>query len=90
MSGLFERMGLEGEEAAGAFHGYVSFMLGAVLFAAERKVADEQLARTGERPRGRFRSTRLSLESIRDISTIDPARDEALFEQGVRRLVESF
>jgi AcrR family transcriptional regulator len=103
MARVFERLGLEGEQAAGAFHNYASFMLGAVLFAAERKGADERLAQAGDHPGQRFHSprsatsadeshehTRLSIDRVTDISTIDPARDEALFEQGLRRLVKSF
>jgi AcrR family transcriptional regulator len=103
MARVFERLGLEGEQAAGAFHNYASFMLGAVLFAAERKDADERLGHAGDRPPQPFQSrrsstgskpshqlTRLSIDRVMDISSIDPARDEALFEQGLRRLVKSF
>ena len=102
MGSVFERIGLEGEDAARAFHSYASFMLGAVLFAAERKSADEQLAGTDDGARGRFRPSRaptaerspeparLSIDGVMDISRVDPAQDEALFEHGVRHLVESF
>ncbi len=101
MASAFERLGLEGEKVTGAFHNYASFMLGAVLFAAERKSADEQLAGSGNRPKKRFHSkptstadptteTRLSIDRAMHISTTDPAQDEALFTQGLRCLVKSF
>jgi AcrR family transcriptional regulator len=102
MATVFERLDLQGEQAAAAFHSYSSFMLGAVLFAAERKTANEQLADAPGGPRPRFRSqssaqavvlggddTRVSLDRVMDISIVDPERDEELFEQGLRRLIES-
>jgi AcrR family transcriptional regulator len=47
---LFERMGLDGNQAAFAVHSYASFMLGAVLFAAMRRGADEQLRNSAGKP----------------------------------------
>lgn len=101
MASVFERLGLEGEQAAAAFHSYSSFMIGAVLFAAERKAANEQLAMQNE-PRPRFQSgrpvrapgrsgdgIRASLDTVMDVSVVDPTRDEQLFGQGLRRLIES-
>ena len=103
---LLERMGLEGEDAAIPFHAYASYTLGASLFAATRRVANEQLARdAGEEssPAGRFRSqphpalasrsreeTRAALDDMMDLSAVDPDRDEQLFELGLRRLIASF
>lgn len=105
MASVFERLGLQGEQAAAAFHSYSTFMIGAVLFAAERKAANEQLTEPADGARPRFRSgpapraaltdgnannnTRVSLDSVMDISVVDPEQDERLFEQGLRRLIES-
>ena len=103
MANLFERIGLEGEAAAAAFHSYASFMIGSVLFAASRAGANEQL--TGE-PHGdpdkRFRiehtrggaqrsseSTRQSIDEMMGLSNVNPARDEELYARGLQRLVES-
>jgi AcrR family transcriptional regulator len=104
MAVVFERLGLRGERAASAFHTYASFMLGAVLFAAERKLANEklELEKNGGDGNGRFRSepipaaaersseeTRISIDDVMDVSIVDPARDEELFAEGLRRLVLS-
>ena len=103
LANLFERLGLEGERAAAAFHTYSSFMIGAVLFAAARRAANEALVeRNGDGERSGFYAeldpavarrsserTRESLEAIMEISSADPDRDEELFADGLRRLVES-
>jgi AcrR family transcriptional regulator len=103
LANLFERLGLEGEQAAAAFHTYSSFMIGAVLFAAVRRTANEELVqRDGDAERPGFyaeldpalerrsrQSTRASFEAVMEISNADPARDEELFADGLRRLVES-
>lgn len=103
MANVLKDLDVEDEEAARAFHSFASFMVGAVLLAAERKAADEQLelaagskrrrsdggrtSAVGPNPRKR---APLSIEHIVDLSTTDPALDEALFEEGLRRLVKSF
>jgi AcrR family transcriptional regulator len=102
MGSVLKNLGLEGEDAARAFHSYASFMLGAVLLAAERKAADEQLRLAGASTRG-SRSKRapaanarpskpspLTIDRIVDLSTTDPALDETLYEQGLRQLVRSW
>ena len=38
---VFERLGLRGEDASVSFHTYASFTIGAVLFAATRRIAKE-------------------------------------------------
>ncbi|MFL5842423.1 MAG: TetR/AcrR family transcriptional regulator [Thermoleophilaceae bacterium] len=104
MATLFERLGLDGEEAAACFHSYASFMIGAVLFAAARASANEQLARRAPDVKpGRFHAayskgatrrsskrTRISIDEVMDLSVVDPFHDEELFERGLRRLVEGF
>lgn len=104
MAVIFERLGLDGDEAAAAYHSYSSFMIGAVLFAAERKTANEQLSTEsgaswnpefntpGQPDRARQSSdqTRAGLDTVMSLSVTDPARDESLFEQGLRRMVTSF
>jgi AcrR family transcriptional regulator len=95
MAGLFAELGLSGEEAAAAFHAYASFMIGAAIFAANRKTANEALAVSGKRPVGSQQlrrtqaSARLSIDSVMELSEIDPARDEELFVAGLRRLIAS-
>jgi AcrR family transcriptional regulator len=104
MANLFERLGLEGDDAGACFHSYASFMIGAVLFAAARKAANEELERrSGRDESARFhaphtagaerrssRRTRVSIDEVMDLSAVDPVHDEELFELGLRRLIESF
>ena len=100
---LLERLGLRGEEAVAAFHAYASYVIGAALFVAVRRSADQGLARferpgqervrtrPGPRaPRAPGAATRAALDTVMDLSTLDPDRDEALFAQGLRRLIASF
>jgi AcrR family transcriptional regulator len=97
---IFERLGLSGEEAASAFHAYSSCMIGAVLFTALRRLANEQL---GEMDGEGFRTehgstaagqssdeTREAFDEIMEAAATDPERDEELFVEGIRRLIESF
>ena len=101
---VLERMGIAGDDAAVPFHAYASFTLGASLFAATRRMANEELARDDEAPAvERFRSlphpalatrsqerTRAALDEMMDLSSVDPDRDERLFELGLRRLIATF
>lgn len=102
MGQVLKGLGLEGEDAARAFHSFASFMIGAVLLAAERKAADEQLrlAASGTLRRSRTRRTptiaprspepaALTIDRIADLSTTDPDLDEILFAEGLRRLIRS-
>lgn len=102
MSKLMEGLGLPPKEAAAAFHSYTSFMIGSVLFAAARRVANEKLAGEDRDPDGRFRvehteesaagssaATREALDEMMDLSARDPAGDEAQFVRGLRKLVAS-
>jgi AcrR family transcriptional regulator len=90
---VFERLGLEGEDAAVSFYAYASFTIGTVLFAATRRIANEQLGIGGKGPRGRRgrdgADTRLALDDAIDLPSRDPAVDEELFAAGLRRLVQS-
>lgn len=90
---VFERLGLEGEEAAVSFYAYTSFVIGTVLFAATRRIANEQLGIGGKEDRARRRpgaGARLALDDAIDLPSRDPALDEELFAAGLRRLVQSF
>jgi AcrR family transcriptional regulator len=98
MAVLFERLELEGDEAAGAFYAYSTFMLGSILFAATRMIANEQLAegggdgahRTEHTPAMARRSgaaTRRSLDHVIAVSVTDPGEDEELFVVALRGLV---
>lgn len=101
IAAALERLGLEGDEAAACFHTYASLTLGAVIFAATRKIADDELEiEPGDAPyrsepgldeaRHSTLSTRAAIDELMDLSAIDPDRDEGLFAAGLRRLVESF
>ena len=102
MAATFERLGLSGDDAGTAFHAYASFMIGAVLYAAANRTANEQLAAGGEDPLARFRPdpraagarhsderTRRALERVTEVSVTDPQHDEELFVIGLRRLIQS-
>ncbi|MCZ4498711.1 MAG: regulatory protein TetR [Marmoricola sp.] len=98
MATLFETLGLEGEEAAAAFHSYSSFMIGAVLFAADRKAANEQLVDESDGAPPPIVSTtdqsgsalRAAFDVVMNLSVTDPDQDEVLFERGLRRMVAGF
>jgi AcrR family transcriptional regulator len=47
MADVFGRMDLDDEQAVASFHMYASFTIGAVLFAATRRITDEQLSLDG-------------------------------------------
>jgi AcrR family transcriptional regulator len=96
MAALFEGLELEGDAAAGAFYAYGTFMLGSILFAATRMIANEQLGEGGpvsteHTPAMARRSadaTRRSLDHVIAVSVTDPAEDEELFVDALRTLVE--
>ncbi len=54
VASLLERIGLRGEQAAGAFHTYATFTFGTIIFAATRQIAHEELG--GEAGDGSFAS----------------------------------
>jgi AcrR family transcriptional regulator len=102
LSRLMEQLGLPPKEAASAFHSYMSFMIGSVLFAAARKVANDRLAEEGSGPDRHFRiehtaesaagsnqETREAIDEMVDLSIHDPAADEEQFVAGMRKLVAS-
>lgn len=102
LASVFEAMGMSTEEAAAAFHSYATFMVGAVLFAAANRSANELLASEVRNRPGRFhtppseRAVRHSTEKTRDeldhmmeLAIVDPQRDEEMFADGLRRLIES-
>lgn len=101
MTLVFEGLGLESEEAAGGFHTYCSFVFGAVIVAATRRITDEQLggAEGGRRTDlggddlvmgQQSELTLRALSSIPTLSVTDPERDEELLVEGLRRLITSF
>lgn len=100
MSGIFEKLGLEGEDAAAAFHVYAAFMIGAVLFTASRQAANEQLAaeagevrfkveHTAGAKRRSSAGTRKAIDETMALAVEDPIADEQLFARGLRTLVTS-
>jgi AcrR family transcriptional regulator len=102
MSNLMEQLGLHGKEASAAFHSYMSFMVGSVLFAAARKAANDRLAGDGRGAERRFQTehtaesaahssdaTRAAIDEMVDLSVHDPARDEVQFADDIRKLIAS-
>ena len=102
MASLFEGMGMSSEEAGRAFHSYATFMVGAVLFAAANKTANEQLASAARLRAERFHiepservashsseETRAEIEEMMELAIEDPQRDEDLYVEGLRKLIES-
>ena len=106
MTDAFGRMGLDEDGAAAAFHSYASYAVGAVLFAATRRITNEQLL-TGlpserhqtdpmgpvDRPPNAGTGNaafRQALAEMIDISVMDSGRDEKLFADGLRQLVTGF
>lgn len=95
MAALFERLELEGEAAAAAFYAYGTFMLGSILFAATRMIANEQLGKDGTvhtehtpwMERRSAEQTRRSLDRVIAVSVTDPSEDEDLFVGALRGLV---
>ena len=77
-----------------SFYAYASFTIGTVLFAATRRIANEQLgigAKAERARRGRDAAEILpALDDAIDLPSRDPALDEELFAAGLRRLVRSF
>ncbi len=105
VTNVFERLGLDADQAAAAFHAYASFTIGSTLFAASRRITTEVAEAEGPSaaPAERFGSdgsTRAevgsadgigrAIEGMVDLSSTDPQRDEELFVQGLRRLIASF
>ena len=104
LASVFERFGLEGEDAAEAFHMYASYTFGTALFAANRRVANQELHRGPKTGSGNGKvastlnpeaaelsseKTRDAIAGVMDVSSTDPARDEELFEIGLRRVIDS-
>lgn len=101
VASVLERMGLEGEEASAYFHTYASLTLGAVIFAATRRIANDelQIEDSGDPFRAlpeaelaihSSEQTRAAIDDVMEVAASDPARDEELFAAGLRRLVGSF
>jgi AcrR family transcriptional regulator len=83
----FARLGLDRDQAVAACHAYATFALGSILFAANRRIANEQL--TDARGAERFSSGTV-LDEVVDLSVVDPERDEQLYAEGLRKLVTAF
>jgi AcrR family transcriptional regulator len=93
LAGAFEGLGLSGDEAGRAFHAYGSFAIGSTLVLASRLNLGEtpppSEARAAAAPSPED-ATRAALAAMVDLSYSDPARDEELFVDGLRRLIVSF
>lgn len=98
---LFEAMGLEGEEAGQALHGYLTFVLGSIVLSANR--AANGVADDGAGDRVPFSTRELRPADAPDVrvdtvdsidavlrSDADDAVLEARFEHGLRRLVRAY
>jgi len=103
ISTAFEQLGLGGDDAGRAFHAYSTFLLGAVLLDATRRInADERAAR-GERlepvpslrdvlPADAPAASDETLDALDDVVSGNRARKarDQLFEESLRLLLASF
>jgi AcrR family transcriptional regulator len=96
MGDLLEQMDLTPEQGAAAFHSYASFTVGSVLFSALRRITNEALKATtadeAAEPDSVYlpSAMRRQLIEVTNVASTDPARDEELFVDGLRRLVATF
>jgi AcrR family transcriptional regulator len=96
MGDLLGRLGLTPEEAASAFHSYASFTIGSVVFSALRRITNEEFATSRSAPDPADEggpatdAMRSRLIEVVSVSTDDPDRDEALYLEGLTRLVSTF
>ena len=99
LANLFERLELTDARFEEAFHGYSSFVLGSVMLGAARNTAwarrpEEQSppfdpAYDAESTSHSSEDGRQRINAIMSLSAVDPARDEELFAQGLRRVIAS-
>ncbi len=99
VASLLERLGLDEQQAAAAFHTYASFTFGTIVFAATRQIAHDELgdaisgfrSAPGEREASFSQeATRHAIDGVIDLSAVDPVRDEELVVAGLRRLIAGF
>jgi AcrR family transcriptional regulator len=98
MVNVLERLGLSGTRFEEAFHGYASFVLGNVLFAAARNTAWARRPESQSLPftpaydeDAKARSSedgRRRINAIMSISAVDPERDEQLYSRSLERLID--
>jgi AcrR family transcriptional regulator len=89
LSDAFERVGLAGEAAAEAFHTYASYVIGSTLFVTIRGISGAPKIQEPA-PDEPGAGTRAALQRVMVVSATDPARDEELFVQGLRKIVAGF
>jgi AcrR family transcriptional regulator len=86
MTNVFERMGLDDDEAARSFHAYASFTLGAVLFAATRRITNEELMADGA---ARFPAERYRADPVEPIEGHLAAGDpRAVMRQALDQIID--
>jgi AcrR family transcriptional regulator len=86
LASAFERVGLEGDAAAVAFHTYASYVIGSTLFVTIRAVAGVP-AFDDPDPEDPSSDTQAALQQMMILSATDPQRDEDLFVHGLRAIV---
>jgi AcrR family transcriptional regulator len=85
LADAFERLGLQGEDAAAAFHTYASYVIGSTLFVTIRAVSGPPAVAAPDP--GEPDGTRAALQRMMRVSAVDPERDEELFVAGLRKVV---
>ena len=86
MADVLGRMGLDDEQAAASFHMYASFTIGAVLFAATRRITDEQLSLGGS---AGLPSERRPTDPIRPVERRpDAGVGTAVFRQALGEMID--
>lgn len=99
---VFERLGASGEKAGDAFHYYGSYCFGSALYAASRLNANLELKYPhpdhDEMEEARSEAgltatsseeTRAGIDAVLELSETDPERDEALYVDGLKRILET-
>lgn len=98
MVNVLERLGLSGTRFEEVFHGYASFVLGNVLFAAARNNAWARRPESQSLPYdptydedAKARASedgRRRINAIMSISAVDPERDDQLYARGLEQLID--
>jgi len=98
MVNVLERLGLSGPRFEEVFHGYASFVLGNVLFAAARNNAWTRRPESQSLPYdpnydedAKARASedgRRRINAIMSLSAVDPERDEQLYARALEQLLD--
>jgi AcrR family transcriptional regulator len=86
LASAFERLGLQGDDAAAAFHTYASYVIGSTLFVTIRAVSGPPVIADAA-PDAPNADTHAALQHMIVVSATHPERDEELFVRGLRVII---